>query len=202
MEKNIEKEFESNIEISARHVHLCKDDFVRLFGTDATLGKVRELSVVGEYLSDKSVSLVGAKRSFDKVSVLGPLRAETQVEISRTDCFTIGEKNVPLRISGDLQGSAPIKIIGSVGEIDIKQGLIVAKRHLHISPADAKKYGVTGGDILTMKFDGERGGTFDNVIVRVANILKPTVHLDTDEGNAISGNIGGKNITFCLLKKQ
>jgi putative phosphotransacetylase len=129
--------------------------------------------------------LVGPKRNFEKVSVLGPFRAETQAEISRTDCYTIGLKNVPLRISGDLENSAPIKAVGPAGEVELNRGLIVAKRHLHINKDDAKKYGVKDGDILTMRFNGERSGTFDNVAVRFANIPEPTVHLDTDEGNAI-----------------
>jgi putative phosphotransacetylase len=189
------KEFEAVIEISARHAHLCESDFVRLFGADAVLNNVRDLSITGEFLSDKSVTLAGAKRNLEKVSILGPLRAETQVEISRTDCFFLGEKNVPLRISGDLAGSAPIKLVGETGEVQLSQGLIIAKRHLHISAENAEEYGVSEGDILRLRVGGERGGVYDNVIVRISLVARPTVHIDTDEGNAIG------NVSFCLLEK-
>jgi putative phosphotransacetylase len=191
------KKFESAVEISARHVHLCHDDFVKLFGESAVLTKVRDLSVIGEFLSDKYVAVVGAKRTFDRVSVVGPLREKSQVELARTDCLNAGIKNVPLRLSGDVGGSAPVKLVGEKGKAELKQGLIVAKRHLHISEADAAKYGIKHGGVISMEFGGERGGRFDNLAVRVSNIARPTIHLDTDEGNAI----GGITATFCLLEK-
>jgi putative phosphotransacetylase len=191
----MQKKFEVAVEISARHIHLCQADFTKLFGRDAVLNKVRDLTVIGEFLSDKSVAVVGAKHSFERVSVLAPLRNETQVELSRTDCFTIGVKDVPLRLSGDTANSAPVKLVGSAGVVELRQGLIVAGRHLHINQADAEKYGLKDGDNLTMEFGGQRGGSFNNVAVRVSKIVKPTVHLDTDEGNAI----GGITTSFCLL---
>lgn len=192
------KKFESAVEISARHVHLCHADFVKLFGKDAALNKVRDLTVIGEFLSDKHVAVVGPKRTFDMVSVLGPLRENSQAELSRTDCFALGVKNVPLRLSGNLADSAPVKLVGDKGEVELGQGLIVARRHLHINEADAAKYGIKHGDTLSMEFGGERGGRFDNLAVRVSNVAQPTVHLDTDEGNAI----GGILTTFCLLEKR
>jgi propanediol utilization protein len=193
-----QKKLNAAVEISARHVHLCRADFVKLFGADAVLNKVRDLTVTGEFLSDKSVAVLGARRNFDKVSVLGPLRDNSQVELSRTDCFAVGERNVPLRLSGDLDGSAPIKLAGDKGQVELDQGLIVAKRHLHIDETTAAKFGVSHGDVVSMEFDGARGGRFDNVAVRISKVARPTVHLDTDEGNAI----GGIDCTICLIEKE
>jgi putative phosphotransacetylase len=176
-----------NVEISARHVHLSKTDFIALFGKDAVINKVHDLSLVGEFLTDKRVSLVGAKSTISNVAVLAPFRDSTQVEISRTDCFALGEKSVPLRLSGDLAGSAPIKLVSDFGEIGLQSGLIVAKRHLHISKEDAAKAKLKHGDKVLIKIEGERGGILDEITVRISNILTPTVHLDTDEGNAVGG---------------
>jgi putative phosphotransacetylase len=176
-----------NVETSARHVHLSPADYEKLFGIDAKLNKVRELSVIGEFLSDKSVTIIGTKRSIENVSVLGPLRQQTQVEISRTDTFYLGEKNVPLRLSGELDDTNPIKLQGTNGTVELTEGLIVAKRHLHIPEG----YGVADGDIVTLKTEGERSTAYNNVVVRISNILVPTVHLDTDEGNAVGGITAG-----------
>jgi putative phosphotransacetylase len=190
---------DANIEVSARHAHLSAADFARLFGENAELSAVRNLSVIGEFLSDKKVTLVGSKAAISNVAVLGPLRESSQIEISRTDCFTLGEKDVPLRLSGNLNGSAPIKVVGERGEVLLPQGLIVAIRHLHISAADAAKYGLKHGDIGSIKTDGPRGGTFDGVAVRISNIKIPTVHVDTDEGNAMGIN-GVKSVVFSHIK--
>jgi putative phosphotransacetylase len=176
-----------NIEISARHVHLAKEDFVKLFGSAAALNKIRDLSVIGEFLSDKTVTILGPKKNIEKVAVLGPFRKKTQAEISRTDCFVLGIKNVPVRLSGDLENSAPIKLVGENGEISLPEGMIVAKRHLHISKTDAVKYGLKNGETVNIAAGGVRGVTFGNAIVRISNICGPTVHLDTDEGNAVDG---------------
>lgn len=178
------KKFVYKVEISARHVHLSPADFQALFGADAVLNKVADLSVSGEFKSDKTVTIVGPKRNLERVAVLGPLRAQTQVEVSVTDTYTLGVANVPTRLSGDLAGSAPVKLRGSQGEIDLPEGMIIAQRHLHISRTDMAKYGLTDGQTIDIVAGDTRAVTFHQVVVRESAVAYPTVHLDTDEGNA------------------
>lgn len=172
------------VEISARHVHLSQADFVKLFGADAELQNVKELSIKGEFKSDKSVTIVGPKRSLERVVVLGPWRNQTQVEISLTDSFNLGVKNVPVRMSGDLQDSAPVKLIGPAGTLELDAGMIIALRHIHINQNDMQKYGLVNGQMIDITVGDVRKTTFHNVVVRESNADFPVVHLDTDEGNA------------------
>lgn len=172
------------VETSARHVHLSQADFVRLFGIDATLEVVKPLSVNGEFKSDKTVTIAGLKRNFENVAVLGPFRDQTQVEVSVTDCYALGIKDVPVRMSGDLHNSAPVTLIGSSGRVNLSEGMIVAQRHLHVNEQDMQKYGLVDGQMIEIEIGEMRKVTFHNVVVRRSNVDFPTVHLDTDEANA------------------
>lgn len=173
------------VEISARHVHLSQNDFVSLFGCDAVLNNVKTLSVGGEFKSDKTVTIVGPKHNLERVAVLGPWRQQTQVEISVTDSFTLGFKNVPARLSGDLRGSAPVTLIGSEGSVELNEGMIVALPHLHINYGDMKKFNLEHGQLVDITVGSVRPVTFHQVVVRESDVSFPVVHLDTDEGNAV-----------------
>ena len=173
------------VETSARHVHLSQADFVTLFGADAKMDVVKPLSVQGEYKANQTVTIVGIKRNLERVAVLGPFRPQTQVEISVTDSYTLGIKDIPVRISGDLHGSAPVTLLGTVGKIDLPEGMIVAMRHIHINQADMKKHGLVDGQKISITVGDVRQATFHNVVVRQSAVDFPTVHLDTDEANAV-----------------
>ncbi len=178
-------EHDYRVETSARHVHLSQADFLTLFGVDAKMENVKPLTVQGEFKTDKTVTIVGPKRNLERVAVLGPFRTQTQVEISVTDSYTLGVKNVPTRLSGDLHDSAPVTLIGTVGTLQLTEGMIVALRHIHVNQADMQKYGLKNGQSLSITLGTTRKTTFCNVIVRESNVDFPTVHLDTDEANAV-----------------
>ena len=178
------KSTDYRVEISARHVHLSQADFVTLFGAAAKLENVKPLSVNGEFKSDKTVTIVGPKRSLERVAVLGPFRQQTQVEISVTDSYALGVKDVPVRLSGDLHGSAPVTLVGTVGTVQLTEGMIIALRHMHINHDDLQKHGLTDGQSVDITVGTARPITFHNVVVRESAVEFPTVHLDTDEGNA------------------
>ncbi|MFZ5364587.1 MAG: phosphate propanoyltransferase [Patescibacteria group bacterium] len=171
------------IEISARHLHLSKKDLEKLFGKGYELKSEKELSQHGEFASSAKVNLVGPKRQLENVTVIGPVREKTQVEISRTDAFFLGVA-APLRVSGDVKGSGKIKVVGPAGEVNLKEGVIVAKRHVHLSDAQAKKLGLKHGDIVKVKVGGDRALVFDEVVVRVKENFDQSFQIDTDEGNA------------------
>ena len=176
-------------EISVRHVHLSDAHLKVLFGKDAKLGIVRELSQPGQYLSDKKVDLVGAKRVIEGVSVLGPTRPQSQVEISRSDCFVLGLRDVPVRQSGDLKATPGLVLRAGDKAVEISEGVIVAKRHIHVDPKTAQMNNLSDGQIVSIKVGGERGGILEGVVVRVHANFAPSVHLDSDEGNALgTGN--------------
>jgi len=139
------------VEISARHVHLSRADFVTLFGEDAELKNIKDLSIKGEFKSDKSVTVVGPKRTFERVVVLGPWRDKTQVEISLTDSYSLGVKNVPVRMSGDLANSAPVTLVGPAGTLELKEGMIIALRHIHIGKPDMKSMDCQMDKILKLR---------------------------------------------------
>ena len=172
-------------ESSVRHVHLSEKDLKALFGGAAELVATRDLSQPGQFQSDKKVDLVGPKRTIEGVSVLGPTRSQTQVEISRTDCFTLGLKDVPLRQSGYLKDSAGIVMRVGEKEVKLVEGVIVAQRHVHMSPETAKKNDIRDGQVVSVKIDGERGGIFSNVIVRTGPSHSNAIHIDSDEANAL-----------------
>jgi len=171
------------IEGSARHVHVTKEHLRDLFGDGAELHNKRELSQPGQYLTEEKVRIEGPRGGIDGVSILGPERSQTQVEVSFTDARVLG-LTPPVRESGDLKGSDPIKIIGPAGSIELEEGCIVAKRHIHITPEDASKYGLTDKETVQVKVEGDRGVIFDEVVVRVSEKFRTRMHIDFDEMNA------------------
>lgn len=171
------------LEVSARHIHLCQKDLEILFGKNYKLKKIKDLSQPGQFAAQEVVTILGPKGKIERVRVLGPLRSKTQVEISKTDGFVLGVYP-PLRVSGDLAGSTGIKISGPRGEVNLKEGLIVAWRHLHCSPQEAQKLEVKHGDLISIKVEGERGLIFNNIIVRVNKNFRLACQFDTDEANA------------------
>ena len=172
------------VETSARHVHLSDADLETLFGKGAVLHKKKDLSQPGQFASEERVDVVGPKKTLARVSVLGPTRKQTQVELAMTDARSIGI-DAPIRESGDLEGSAGCKLVGPAGEIELSEGVIIAKRHIHTTPEDAAEMGVTNGEIVSIKLDtAERALTFGDVVVRVSPNYATVVHIDTDESNA------------------
>ncbi len=178
----ISKEY-VQVEVSARHVHLCQKDLETLFGPGAALTPKRELSQPGQFLSEQRVTLVGPKSKKENVSVLGPLRRETQVELSKSDARGLGVQ-APLRESGDLAGSGSITLVGPKGSVTIPQGVIVAHCHIHMSPEDAGRMGVHDGQHVSVEIGGARPVVFKDVIIRVGATYRCRMHIDTDEGNA------------------
>ncbi len=178
----ISKEY-VQIEVSARHVHLSQGDLEKLFGAGATLTPKRELSQPGQFLSEQRVTLVGPKGRKENVSVLGPVRKATQVELSKSDARGLGVK-APLRESGDVAGSGAITLEGPKGSIEIPEGVIVAHCHIHMTNADARRMGLTDNQHVAVAVGGERPVTFNDVIVRVSDKYNCRMHIDTDEGNA------------------
>ena len=171
------------IGVSARHIHLTQEDVEILFGKGYQLTKKKEL-MGGQFASNELVTIVGLKlRAIENVRVLGPVRSKSQVEISSTDALKLGVK-APIRPSGDIKGSAPIAVVGPKGVIYLQEGCIIAKRHIHMAPQDAKNAGVKDGDIVSVKADNERGTIFNNVQIRVDESFTLEMHIDTDEANA------------------
>ncbi len=178
-----EKGFVVPVGVSARHVHLTQEHVEALFGEGYHLTKKKDL-MGGQFASNEMVTLVGLKlRALENVRVLGPVRKVSQVEISATDAIKLGIR-VPVRESGDIAGSAPIAIVGPKGALYLKEGCIVAMRHIHMSPADALAAGVHDGDIVSVKADNERGTIFNQVKIRVSESFTLEMHIDTDEANA------------------
>lgn len=175
------------VEVSGRHVHLCKKDLDVLFGNDFELTFFKELSQPGQFASNEKVDLVSDDGEFSDVRILGPVRTQSQVEISQTDARHLNIIT-PLRLSGDIKGSASIKIIGPKGEIVLNEGVIIAKRHFHCTPETSKELNLKEGDIIKVKVgeSGVRGLIFDNIEVRISDKFSDAVHVDTDEGNAFS----------------
>ena len=171
------------IEISARHVHLTQQDLEKLFGDGYKLVEEKPLSQPGQFASTVTVTLVGAKRQLENVRVLGPCRNATQIEISKTDSFFLGTP-APIRLSGKIIGSGPIKLVGPAGEVELKEGVIVAKRHIHLNLTQAQKFGVTQGQNVKVAIEGQRAMVFDQVEVRIDENFDASMHVDTDEANA------------------
>lgn len=173
------------MEASGRHVHLSRHAVEQLFGPGYQLKKTKELSQPGQYACEERVSITGPKGTISKVVVLGPERSRTQVEISLTDALSLGVK-APVRLSGDIDDTPGIKITNPLNGnfIDIKEGLIVAKRHIHITPEDAEKFHVKSGDSIKIKVFGERPVILEDVDVRVSKDFRTAVHIDYDEANA------------------
>ena len=175
------------VEVSGRHVHLSRKDLDILFGNGYELTLFKELSQPGQFSANEKVGLISGDVEFSDVRILGPVRAQSQVEISQTDARHLNIV-APLRLSGDIKGSASIKIIGPKGEVVLKEGVIIAKRHFHCTPETSKELNLKDGDIIKVKVgeDCVRGLIFDNVEVRISDKFSDAVHVDTDEGNAFS----------------
>ncbi len=170
--------------ISNRHIHLTREHVETLFGKGYQLQPLKELSQPGQYACKETLTIIGPSlRPIEKVRVLGPERSASQVEISRTDSYLLKVKP-PVRESGDIKGSAPIIIIGPCGIVELKEGCIIANRHIHMSEEDGKRFGVKDGDYVTVDANGERRTRFFDVQVRVSKNFRLEMHLDTDDANA------------------
>lgn len=178
------------VEVSARHVHLTKEALEVLFGKDYTLTVKKELSQPGQYACEERVAVIGEKGSFPAVSILGPVRNFVQVELSATDARSIGIK-APVRESGDIKGSGGCKLVGPKGEIEIQEGVIIAKRHIHMTSADAKNFGLSDKQVVSVRVNSpERSLVFGDVVVRVSDSFALAMHIDTDEANAVLAPAG------------
>lgn len=178
------------VETSARHVHVSEADLEVLFGKGYVLTNKKDLSQPGQFACEEKVSVVGPKGE-TKMSILGPTRNATQVEVSLTDARTLGIKAL-VRESGDIKGTAGCKLVGPAGEVELSCGVIAAKRHIHMTPADAKEFGVEDKEVVSVEVttDG-RSLTFGDVVCRVSDSYALAMHIDTDESNAAGGpNLG------------
>ena len=178
------------LEASGRHVHVTKEQAKALFGHELT--PKRPLSQPGQFLANERLTVIGPKGEFQNVAVLGPERKEAQVEVSLTDAKTLGLKP-PIRQSGDVVGSPGAMLVGSMGRVDIPQGVIVAKRHIHMTPEDANRQGLKDGQVVKLQTFTGRPLVFDDVVVRVSPQFATYVHLDYDEANACgfaAGDLG------------
>ncbi|MCI8350882.1 MAG: phosphate propanoyltransferase [Oscillospiraceae bacterium] len=172
------------VETSARHVHVTEEHLKILFGENAALSVKKMLSQPGQYASNERVTVVGPKKELAGVSILGPVRPATQVEISLTDARSIGV-SAPIRESGDIAGTPGCKLVGPCGEVELTEGVIAAKRHIHMTPDDAKRFGVADKEVVSVKIDTpERSAVFGDVVVRVSDKFALAMHIDTDESNA------------------
>ncbi len=182
------------VETSARHIHVSQEHLEILFGKGATLTNKKDLSQPGQYACSERLTVVGPKRELAGVTILGPVRPATQVEISLTDARSIGVA-APIRESGDTKGSAPCKLIGPCGEVELEEGVIVAKRHVHLTPEAAAEFGVADKEIVGLKLtSADRSAILGDVVIRVNANFAPAAHLDTDEANAagLSGEVYGE----------
>lgn len=171
------------VEVSARHVHLSQGDLEKLFGPGASLTPKRELSQPGQYLSEERVTIVGPKGRKERTAVLGPVRPNTQIELSKTDCAALGI-DAPVRESGKTAGSGAVTLEGPRGSITLSEGAIIAHNHVHLTPADAAAMGVLDGQHVSVEVLTERPVIFSDVIIRVSDKFHSRMHIDVDEANA------------------
>ena len=173
------------VETSARHVHVTQETLELLFGEGYQLTVKKELSQPGQFASNERITVVGPKKELANVSILGPCRTLNQVELSATDARSIGI-GAPIRESGDVAGSGACKLIGPKGEVELKEGVIVAKRHIHMTEKDAADFGVTNGEIVNVLIENGNGRKtiFGDTVIRVSNSYALAMHVDTDESNA------------------
>jgi len=193
-------EFKSKVkvEISARHIHLSKGDLERLFGEGAVLHQVKALGQPGDYACEERVDLVTPTGSI-KVRVLAPLRNQTQIELAPADARKIG-LDPPVRNSGDLAGTPGVIVVGPKGRIELPEGVIIASRHIHLDPATAQRMNVKDKDLVDVRTGGKRSVVLENVLIRVHKNYAPSMHIDTDEGNACLAENG--EMVDMILKKQ
>lgn len=172
------------VEISARHVHLSAKDLEIIFGKNSSLHSKRDLSQPGQYLSEERVNLIGPKSEIKNVAILGPVRNNTQVELSISDARLLGIKDITINESGYLKGAGSVVISGKNGSIEAKNSVIVAKRHVHLREKDAEEWNIENGQIVKVKVYGARSLIFDEVVARVSDKFMPAMHIDFDEANA------------------
>jgi putative phosphotransacetylase len=172
------------VHLSNRHVHLTTEDVEILFGTGKGLTRTKDLVQPGQFVCAETVTIRGPKGALEGVRILGPERPDTQCEILASDVYKIGVEGCPIRESGKLQDSMPVEIVGPAGTLHKPRGLIIAKRHVHMDPADAKSFDVADGELVDLHVPGERGCLFENTVVRVSPRFVLECHLDFDEGNA------------------
>ena len=177
--------FRIPIGVSNRHVHVSRADLDRLYGKDYALTRKSELGQPGQFAANETVTLQGPKGTFEHVRILGPVRSQSQVEISKTDSFRLGVK-APIALSGHLQGTPGITLIGPRGTVDLPCGVIIAKRHIHMAPAQAAARHLKDGQIVDVETFGERRGILGDVIIRVSDTAGLEMHIDVDEANACS----------------
>ena len=188
--------FKVPVGISNRHIHLSQEHIEALFGTGHTLTKTKDLSQPGQFVCEETVTLIGPKGSIQGVRVLGPARKASQVELTRTDTFKLGVKP-PVRDSGKLEETPGIDVEGPKGRVHMDQGVIVAARHIHMTPQDATKYSLKDGDHVRVAVPGPRGGVLEQVLVRVNPNYTLDLHVDTDEGNGF-GLVNGQQLDVLL----
>jgi putative phosphotransacetylase len=169
--------------LSNRHLHVSQEHLDILFGSGYQLTEYKVLTQPGQYACEEKVDIVGPKRTIKGVRILGPVRKETQVELSVADGYTLGLKP-PVRDSADLEGSPGVKLVGPKGEVELEQGVIVAARHIHMHPDDAKAFGVEDFQRVKVRVEGFRGLVFENVLIRVSPSYALDMHIDVEEGNA------------------
>ncbi len=188
--------FKVPVGISNRHIHLSQEHIETLFGIGHTLTKMKDLSQSGQFASEETVSLIGPKGTIQGVRVLGPARKATQVELTGTDTFKLGVKP-PVRDSGKLEDTPGVDVEGPKGRVRMEQGVIVAARHIHMTPQDATKYALKDGDHVRVAVPGPRGGILEQVLIRVNPDYALDLHIDTDEGNAF-GLVNGQQLDVLL----
>lgn len=188
LEKNIENNSnEKNlipIGISNRHVHLCEEHINILFGEKYELTKLKDLSQLGQYACKETVIICGPKGSIEKVRVLGPKRKESQIEVSAGDCIGLGIKSC-IKLSGDLKESSALVLVGPKGSVQLRNGVIVAQRHIHMNQNNANELQVKDGELVSIEITGIRGGILNNTCVRVDDSFSLECHLDVEEANAM-----------------
>jgi putative phosphotransacetylase len=173
------------VHASARHVHLCREDLDRLFGPGYELTVERPLYQPGNFAAKETVTLIGPRsRLISNLRILGPLRSRTQIELAFTDAVSLGYEDVPIRLSGNLDGTPGAVLMGPQGVVELKEGVIRAAMHAHMNPDEAAYYGVRQGDLMKLRVGGDAGVTFERVHVRVDPTYRLEVHMDTDEANA------------------
>lgn len=191
-EKGSASDGEIPVGVSNRHIHLCREHLDILFGAGYELTPIKDLSQPGQYACKELLTIVGPSlRPIENVRVLGPVRRESQVEISMTDSYTLKVKP-PVRESGKIEGSAPITIIGPRGVVTLKEGCIIANRHIHMHTSDGARFGVRDGDYVTVDVNGKRRTRWYDVQVRVSDAFALEMHVDTDDANAVGIGNGSK----------